>query len=115
MLVNFLGIKINVEDPLVKSLKNFYGMGKHQVKALCCILGLSLNISFKHLNVKKRKKLRNLLRKMVFGSNLLKIKLNFIENLKSNGSFKGFRHKKNLPVRGQRTRSNACTRRKGII
>jgi len=114
MLVVLLGIKIKREDPLFYSLTGIYGIGQNQSNAICNILGLSVTASFDSLSSKKRKKLRKLLRNMLLGTPLLQEKFKNIKLLKSIRSYRGFRHLKKLPIRGQRSRSNAKTRRKGI-
>jgi len=114
MVVVIFGVKVKADEPLYKSLSKVYGIGVNQSQAICSLFGLSKSFSYSGLNIKKRKKLRKILRKMLFGTQLLQKKRSQIEMLKDINTYRGFRHKKKLPVRGQRTRSNARTRRNGI-
>jgi small subunit ribosomal protein S13 len=114
MFISLLGVKININESLYKGLIYIYGMGRHQAGEICLVLGISKSASFNSLTLKKRKKFRLLLKNMVLGPRLLQIKMKNIKFLKSIKSYRGFRHKFKLSIRGQRTRTNAKTRRKGI-
>ena len=77
---------------------------------ICNFFGISKLVRIFFLRIKK--KLRSLLKKTVFGTQLFQKKIEAINSLKGLKTYRGFRHKKKLPVRGQRTRSNARTCRK---
>lgn len=113
MVVVIFGVKVKADEPLYKSLSKIYGIGSNQSQSICSLFGVSKSFSYSDLNIKKRKKLRKVLRKMFFGTQLLQKKRGFIDILKDLNTYRGFRHKKKLPVRGQRTRSNARTCRNG--
>lgn len=114
MVIVIFGVKIKSEESLYKSLTKIYGIGFSQAFSICALSGISKCASYYNLSIKKRKKLRKNLSKMFFGTQLLQKKKIIIENLKDLNTYKGFRHKKRLPVRGQRTRSNARTCRNVI-
>jgi len=113
--VVLFGKRVPVDKPLSYSLLNIYGLGYSQSLELCKILGVSKDIYFENLSEKKRTKLKDLLQNMIVGSLRLHEKLNSIKILKESKTYRGFRHTKKLPVRGQRTRTNARTRKKGIV
>jgi len=115
MFISLFGVKINIKEPLSKGLVTIYGINRAQAKFICFALGISIGAPYFVLNNKKRKRFRRILRNMVLGPRLLQLKLKNIKNLKSIKSYRGFRHKFKLPVRGQRSRTNAKTRRKGIL
>ena len=112
MFISFFGVKICVNSPLFKGLTNIYGINRSQAKALCCILGISTITPYKILSSRKRKRVRELFKSMVLGPRLLQMKFHNIKILKSTRSYRGFRHKFKLPVRGQRSRTNAKTQKK---
>ena len=115
MFISLYGVKININEPLSKGLVKIYGINRGQVDSLCSILGISLRTPYLLLNNKKRKKIRRFLKNMIIGPRLVQLKLKNIKNLKIIKSYRGYRHKFKLPVRGQRSRTNAKTRRKGIL
>lgn len=112
MYVVILGIKINSHQSLYKSLTKIYGIGELQSYEICNFFGISKLCTYFFLTNKKKKKLRSLLKKTVFGTQLFQKKIEAINSLKGLKTYRGFRHKKKLPVRGQRTRSNARTCKK---
>ena len=115
MFINLLGVKLSIERPLFEGLVEIYGISRGQAKEICSILGVSLRAPYISLNNKKRKRFRSLINNMVLGPQLLQLKYRNIKNLKVIRSYRGYRHKFKLPIRGQRSRTNAKTRRKGII
>jgi small subunit ribosomal protein S13 len=114
MFISLYGIKISIKKPLFEGLVSIYGINRGQAQAICSILGISLVAPYHILNNKKRKRLRFIMKNMLLGPRLLQLKFQNIKNLKSIRSYRGLRHKFKLPVRGQRSRTNAKTRRKGI-
>lgn len=109
-------------------LESYYGIGKNQSLDICNQLGISFNLQINQLTpyektkimqyIKKRMKIiKNPLNfkdinKLPIGDNLKYINKNFILSQIQKNTLKGFKHKKGLPVRGQRTRSNRKTQRK---
>jgi small subunit ribosomal protein S13 len=95
-------------------LTYIYGIGKSRSFLICKNLGFSLNLKIKHLskdqlnNINKNIDLLNL----ELASNLKKIKLLNAKKLISIKSYRGLRRYQGLPVRGQRTHTNAKTSRK---
>jgi small subunit ribosomal protein S13 len=110
-----LGKKIKSSEPIPFSLKKIYGLGHKQILSICDTLGISNSCSFEKLTESKIIKLKDLLQSMVIGSEKAFLKSSKIKVLLENKSYRGFRHLKKLPVRGQRTKTNAKTRKKGII
>jgi small subunit ribosomal protein S13 len=96
------------------SLTNIYGIGKHRSKFLCKILGLSLNFKSENLSKKQLIKLIKTVEVLDFklSSDLKKIKALIFKKLISIKSYKGLRRYQGLPVRGQRTHTNAKTAKK---
>ena len=91
------------------SLKKIYGLGKHKVNFLCKIAGLSPNIKTKKLSPEKLKKLIKLVSyfNITITSELKKqLSLN-LKSLISIKCYRGLRRLRGLPVRGQRTHTNA--------
>ena len=114
-MVVFFGKKIQTDKPLYLSLIKVYGIGYGESYEICSCLGISNFAPYNLLSKYKKAKLWKLLQKIVLGLPRLHEKLGYINKLKENKSYKGFRHFKNLSVRGQRTKTNGKTRRKGIF
>jgi small subunit ribosomal protein S13 len=109
--------KIPEEKSVLFALKYIYGINKSTSILICKKLGFSNNfkinsLSNEQINVLiKTTELLNL----ILGSNLKKLKqLNF-KKLLYIKSYKGLRKNQGLPVRGQRTHTNARTARKRFI
>lgn len=96
------------------SLRYIYGIGKFQSSLICKRAGLSLNYKTKNLKLNQKvfliKIIENL--NLSLSSNLKKVIALNNSRLTSIKSYKGLRKKNGLPIRGQRTHSNAKTARK---
>lgn len=113
-MIEILNIPLK-NQRLVKALTIIYGINKATALQICKKLGLNPNIKLKFFDEQQLDELKLFIEKKYFtqiGANLSReIKLN-IENLITMGSYRGSRHKLKLPVRGQRTHSNAKTQKK---
>lgn len=106
--------KIPEEKSVFFALTYVYGINKSTSQLICKKLGLSSNIKIKNLSLDQITKLLKTteLLNLILGSNLKKIKqLNF-KKLTSIKSYRGLRKIQGLPVRGQRTHTNARNCRK---
>lgn len=96
------------------SLTNVYGIGKYNARNICKRLGFSKNLKVKNLSKEQTNKIIKTveLLNINVASNLKKIKLLISKKLISIKLYKGLRRYQGLPVRGQRTHTNARTARK---
>lgn len=93
-------------------LAYIYGVGPTNVKQIMLKAGINSNPKFSELSQEVVDKLRNIIEKEMTTENDLRSQVNQnIRRLKEIGSFRGLRHIRNLPVRGQRTKTNARTKR----
>lgn len=99
---------------VIFALTYIYGLGKSNSSLICKKLGFSKNLKIKDLSNEQINKINNIIENLQLnvGSDLKKIKTLKFKNLISIKSYRGFRKNKGLPVRGQRTHSNARTARK---
>ncbi|WP_259288685.1 ribosomal protein uS13 [Candidatus Nasuia deltocephalinicola] len=100
------------------SLTNIYGIGFSRSKYICSSLNIDFYKKNKYLTEIELKNISNKISLFKTGDFLKKIILNNIKNLKHIKCYRGVRHEKNLPVRGQNTKNNSKTRkgpRKSII
>lgn len=100
-------------------LTYIYGIGRHRSNVILETAGVSADIRVKDLSEDDVRKISRVLEEQggVEGDLRKEISMN-IKRLIEIGSYRGSRHRRNLPVRGQRTRTNARTRkgpRKGAV
>lgn len=111
-MVRLLGIILPDDKRIEYALTLLYGIGWSKSGQILTQVGIDKNKKVGELNENELKKITTLIEKnyKVEGDLREEITAN-IKRLKEIGSYRGLRHVKNLPVRGQRTRSNARTKR----
>lgn len=115
MLVVF-GITIKANKKVSRALADLYGIGLNHSARICSELGYSSNLLVSDLVFDQQLALSNKIKNEYIVENSLKelIKRN-IGFYISKGCRRGFRHKNQLPVRGQRTHTNAKTVRRNLF
>ena len=110
-MARIAGVDIPNEKRIVVSLTYIYGIGNTTAKKICDAAGVSVDIRTKNLTDEQLTALRSEVAKFRTEGDLRReVALN-IKRLTEIGCYRGIRHKKGLPVRGQRTRTNARTRK----
>ena len=95
----------------VISLQYVFGIGQTRAKAICKATGIEEFAKVSSLSEDQLEKLRNEVGKFdVEGDLRREVSMN-IKRLMDLGCFRGIRHRRSLPVRGQRTKTNARTRK----
>jgi|UniRef100_A0A7C4LML1 small subunit ribosomal protein S13 len=108
------GVDIPSDKPTFISLQYLYGIGQARAFEICYTLGLNPQRRARDLTDDEVSRISTLLDKeYVVEGQLRRVVQQNIARLKDIQSYRGYRHRRNLPVRGQRTRTNARTR-KGI-
>jgi small subunit ribosomal protein S13 len=107
-----LGVDIPNDKRTVISLRYIYGIGPHLADRLCEQAGIDPEKRARDLTEDDLAKLASLLDNeyVVEGQLRRQVQQN-IARLREIGCYRGLRHRKGLPVRGQRTRTNARTRK----
>ncbi len=106
------GLEIPNDKRLWVSLMSIYGIGESSAKEICKETKLDENMLVKDMNEAQLDILRGYLDKNYeVEGELRQIIFRNIKRLKDIRSYRGLRHKIGLPVRGQRTRHNAHTRK----
>lgn len=93
------------------SLTHIYGIGPANVLGLLEKAKIDPDIRAKDLGTEEVARLQKALEMIPTGGNLRRMLMEDVKRLKSIGCYRGLRHESGLPVRGQRTRSNARTKR----
>ncbi|HJX12295.1 MAG TPA: 30S ribosomal protein S13 [Dehalococcoidales bacterium] len=106
------GIDIPVNKQAWVSLQYIYGIGRAQSLKILSQAKIAPEIRVKDLTEEEVNKLREIIDKQYRVEGELRKEINFnIKRLIEIGSYRGLRHRHGLPVRGQRSRTNARTKR----
>lgn len=112
-MIQILGIFLNENKRFYIQIQKVFGIGANRAAFLCRILGISPAIKVKNLTPVQVRFVRKFLEThYLLGRDLKKNIQENIERLSSIGAYRGTRHRYGLPVRGQRTRTNAHTRKR---
>lgn len=111
-MARVLGVDIPNNKRIVISLTYLFGIGKSLSSKILKQLAIDENIRAKDLTEDQISKIASEVEKnyVIEGQLHLQIRQN-IQRLKEIGCYRGIRHRRGLPVRGQRTRSNSRTRK----
>lgn len=107
------GVSIPPEKRLVISLTYILGVGPKRAEMVCKKAKLSEDIRVKDLTTDQEQLLRDTLAGMGFllEADLRRDTSQNVKRLQDIGSYRGFRHRRKLPCRGQKTKTNARTRK----
>ena len=103
-MARIAGINIPDHKHAVIALTAIYGIGKTRSKSICAAAGIAEDVKISELSEEQIDKLT------VEGDLRREVTLN-IKRLLDLGCYRGLRHRRSLPVRGQRTKTNARTRK----
>jgi small subunit ribosomal protein S13 len=111
-MARIVGVDIPNNKRVVIALTYIHGVGPSTAKALCGQLGFKPELRARDLTEEDVQQIAGILDKshVVEGSLRRQVAQN-IQRLKDIGCYRGLRHRKGLPVRGQGTQSNARTRK----
>jgi small subunit ribosomal protein S13 len=111
-LARIAGVNLPNQKRLEIGLTYIYGIGQPTALKICGALGLSADTKVRDLTEDEVAKLRDFIdaNEQVEGD-LRRERTQAIKRLSEIGAYRGLRHRRNLPVRGQRTKTNARTRK----
>jgi len=103
--------ELNLNKNLIIALSSLFGIGLKQASYVCKKQGFGKTLKVSDLSEEQVLKLQNFLTKskLLLNHELRKVQTQHKKNLVSIKCYRGLRRKKGLPVRGQRTRTNAKT------
>ncbi|HXF15569.1 MAG TPA: 30S ribosomal protein S13 [Burkholderiales bacterium] len=105
------GVNIPNHQHAVIALTSIYGIGRARSRAICTAAGINGSIKIKDLSDNDMEKLREQVAKFTVEGDLRREVTMNIKRLMDLGCYRGTRHRRGLPARGQRTRTNARTRK----
>ena len=105
------GINIPDNKHAEISLTYVYGIGKTRAKDICTIIGVDPSTKIADLSEDQLEKVRTEVGKYIVEGDLRREVATNINRLQDLGTNRGIRHRRHLPVRGQKTKNNARTRK----
>jgi small subunit ribosomal protein S13 len=111
-MARIAGVNLPNQKRLEIGLTYIFGIGQPTAQQICAALGLSPDTKVRDLTEDEVAKLRDYIDANVqVEGDLRRERTQAIKRLQEIGSLRGMRHRRNLPVRGQRTKTNARTRK----
>jgi small subunit ribosomal protein S13 len=110
-MARIAGINIPVNKHAVIALTAIYGIGRTRSKQICQAAGVRPDAAIKDLTEGEIENLRAEVGKLAVEGDLRREVSMNIKRLMDLGCYRGIRHRRGLPLRGQRTRTNARTRK----
>jgi small subunit ribosomal protein S13 len=110
-MARIAGINIPVHKHADVALTAIYGIGRPRALKICEAAGIEPSVKIKDLDEAQIEKLRTEVAKFTVEGDLRREVSMNIKRLMDLGCFRGIRHRRGLPVRGQRTKTNARTRK----
>jgi small subunit ribosomal protein S13 len=110
-MARIAGINIPPHKHAEIGLTSIYGIGRSTAQKLCEACGIPFDRKIKDLTDTDLEKLRDEIGRMTIEGDLRREMSINIKRLMDLGCYRGMRHRRGLPVRGQRTRTNARTRK----
>ena len=107
-----LGVDIPNNKKVPYSLAALYGIGLHRANQICAATGIDVHRRAYQLTEEELGKITSFIESnyVIEGALRREISAN-IQRFKEIGCYRGYRHARNLPCRGQRTRTNSRTRK----
>ena len=117
-MARIAGINIPPHQHAEIGLTAIFGIGRSRAREICEATGIAYSKKVKDLSDADLEKIRDAIARFTIEGDLRRENTMAIKRLMDIGCYRGFRHCRGLPVRGQRTRTNARTRkgpRKGAV
>lgn len=110
-MARIAGINLPAHKHIWIALTSIYGIGRTRSLQICEAAGIEINTKVNQLSEEQAEKLREQVAQFeVEGDLRREVSMN-IKRLMDLGCYRGLRHRRGLPVRGQRTKTNARTRK----
>ncbi len=111
-MARIAGVNLPNGKRLEIGLTYIYGIGQPTAQQICAALGLSPDTKVRDLTEEEVAKLRDYIdQNHQVEGDLRRERTQAIKRLSEIGAYRGLRHRRNLPARGQRTKTNARTRK----
>ncbi|HGY54421.1 MAG TPA: 30S ribosomal protein S13 [Caldithrix abyssi] len=111
-MARIAGVDLPKTKRIVIGLTYIYGIGRSSAEKICADANVDVNKRVNELDEEEIKRIRTIIQNDYKVEGALKAEINMnIKRLMDINSVRGYRHHRGLPVRGQRTKTNARTRK----
>jgi small subunit ribosomal protein S13 len=110
-MARIAGINIPNHQHAEIGLTAIFGIGRARARAICNAANVQVTKKVKDLNDDELERIRDQIGKITVEGDLRRENTMAIKRLMDLGCYRGLRHRRGLPLRGQRTRTNARTRK----
>jgi small subunit ribosomal protein S13 len=110
-MARIAGVNLPVQKHVWIGLQSIYGIGRSRSKKICVEAGVDPATKIRDLTEPEVEQLRQAIGKFTVEGDLRREVGMSIKRLIDLGTYRGLRHRRGLPLRGQRTRTNARTRK----
>lgn len=110
-MARIAGVNLPKGKRIEVALTYVYGIGRSVSKQILTDLKIDLDTKVEALTQEQEQNIRDAVGKLVTEGDLRRQTGDDIKRLQEIGTYRGFRHRRHLPVRGQRTKTNARTKR----
>jgi len=110
-MARIAGINIPLNKHINIGLTHIFGIGRTRADQICSSAGVSMAVRVKDLSEAEVENIRTEVARFIVEGDLRRENSLAIKRLMDLGCYRGIRHRRGLPLRGQRTRTNARTRK----
>ena len=110
-MARIAGINLPVNKHAVIGLTAIYGIGRSRAADICQAANIAETVKIRDLSEEELERVRSEVGKFLVEGDLRREVSMNIKRLMDMGSYRGVRHRRGLPVRGQRSKTNARTRK----
>ena len=110
-MARIAGVNVSDNKHTEIALTAIFGIGRITAQKICATVGVNKSTKIKDLNESEIEKIRNEIDKFLVEGDLRREVSMNIKRLMDLGCYRGLRHRRGLPVRGQNTKNNARTRK----
>lgn len=110
-MARIAGVNLPKGKRIEVALTYVYGIGRSSSQELLERLKINLDTKVEDLSSADEQKIRDEVNKMIVEGDLKRVVTSNVKRLQEIGTYRGFRHRRHLPARGQRTKTNARTKR----
>ncbi len=110
-MARIAGVNIPTHKHIEIALTSVYGIGRARAQKICAATSIKIDTKVQDLSESDLESLRTEIGKYTIEGDLRRSVTMNIKRLMDLGAYRGIRHRRGLPVRGQRTKTNARTRK----
>ena len=110
-MARIAGVNLPVQKHTWVALTSIYGIGRSRARSICEAVGVDPSVKIRDLSEPEVENIRAAIAKVAVEGDLRREVAMNIKRLMDLGAYRGLRHRRGLPVRGQQTKTNARTRK----